>query len=80
MSPKLNSPNVFVGPVVVKDGTIGRLINEPNGGLRIEAWSKGVGWIEAPEGSMALSDFMPGAMKPVSPAMAVREGFPRSEI
>jgi hypothetical protein len=80
MPPKLNSANVFLGPVVVNDGTVARLINEPNGGLRMEYWKTAVGWVEAPEGSMALADFMPGVMKPVSAEMAARIGMPISEI
>jgi hypothetical protein len=72
--------NVFLGPVVVNDATVGRLINEPNGGLRMETWAKGIGWVAAPEGSMALADFMPGKMKPVSAELAAREGMPKSEI
>src|SRR6516165_2351122 len=71
---------ILVGPVVVNDGTVARLINEPNGGLRMETWAKGVGWIEAPEGSMALADFMPGKMRPVSADLAARVGMPVSEI
>jgi hypothetical protein len=76
----LNSGNVFLGAVVVNDGTVARLIKEPNGGLRMEYWKTGVGWIEAPEGSMALADFMPGVTKPVSAELAAREGIPASEI
>jgi hypothetical protein len=79
MPPNVKSENVFLGPVVVNDGTVGRLINEPNGGLRIEIWGKGVGWIEAPK-SLTLSSFMPGKMKPVSAELAARDGIPKSEI
>jgi hypothetical protein len=71
---------VLVGPVVVNDGTVARLIKLPNGGLRMEYWKTAVGWVEAPEGSMALADFMPGAMKPVSPELAARIGMPASEL
>jgi hypothetical protein len=71
---------VLLGPVVVNDGTVARLINEPNGGLRMETWSKGIGWIEAPEGSMALADFMPGKMKPICAELAARVGMPASEL
>jgi hypothetical protein len=70
---------VLVGPVMV-NGLPARLIKEPNGSGRFETWRSGVGWIEAPEGSMALSDFMPGATRPVSPANAARFGMPKSEI
>jgi hypothetical protein len=72
--------NVFLEPVNVNDGTAARLINEPNGGLRMEAWKTGVGWVEAPEGSMALADFMPGKMKPVAAELAARVGMPVSEL
>jgi hypothetical protein len=71
--------NVFLGPVNVNDGTVGRLINEPNGGLRIEVWAKGAGWIEAPR-SMRLASFMPGKMRPVSADLAARIGMPASEL
>ena len=71
---------VFLGPVSVNDGTVARLIKLPDGAGRMETWAKGVGWIEAPEGSMALADFMPGKMRPVSAELAAREGIPKSEI
>jgi hypothetical protein len=70
---------ILVGPVVVNDGTVARLIKLPTGGARMETWAKGVGWIEAPEGSMALADFMPGKMKPVSAELAARVRMPVSE-
>jgi hypothetical protein len=71
--------NVFLGPVSVNDGTVARLINEPNGGLRMEYWKTDVGWVEAPK-SLPLASFMPGAMKPVSPELAARVGMPASEL
>ena len=77
---KLIHETVFLEPVSVNDGTVARLINEPTGGLRMETWAKGVGWIEAPEGSMALADFMPGKMRPVSADLAARVGMPATEI
>ena len=80
MPPNVKSENVFLGPVNVNDGTVGRLINEPNGGLRMETWAKGVGWIEAPKGSMSLADFMPGKMRPVSADLAARVGMPAAEL
>jgi hypothetical protein len=64
---------VFLGPVSVNDGTVARLIKLPTGGARMETWAKDVGWIKAP-GSMALADFMPGKMKPVSAELAARLG------
>ena len=70
---------VFLGPVVVNDGTVARLINEPNGGLRIEVWTTGIGWTEAPK-SLTLSSFMPGVMRPVSADIAARVGMPASEL
>jgi hypothetical protein len=72
--------NVFLGPVNVNDGTVGQLINEPTGGLRIDYWKRGVGWVEAPKGSLALADFMPGKMKPVSADLASRVGMPIAEL
>jgi hypothetical protein len=72
--------NIFLGPVSVNDGTVARLINEPNGGLRMETWKTSVGWIEAPKGSMSLADFMPGAMRPVSADLASRVGMPAAEL
>jgi hypothetical protein len=71
---------ILVGPVVVNDGTVARLIKLPTGGLRIETWVKDVGWIKAPEGSLALADFWPGKMKPVSAELAAREGIPASDL
>ena len=71
---------ILGGPVVVNDGTVARLIKLPDGAGRMETWVKGVGWIAAPEGSMALADFMPGKTKPVSAELAAREGMPKSEI
>ena len=76
---ELTCETVFLGPVSVNDGTVARLINEPNGGLRIEAWARGVGWIEAPK-SLPLASFMPGKMRPVSADLAARVGMPISEI
>jgi len=71
---------IFLGPVNVNDGTVGRLINEPNGGARIEVWARGVGWIEAPKSSLALADFMPGAVRPVSADLAARVDMPATEL
>jgi hypothetical protein len=72
--------NVFLGPVNVNDGTVARLINEPTGGLRIDYWKRGVGWTEAPKGSLSLASFMPGAVRPVSADLAARVGMPASEL
>ena len=66
---------VFLGPVNVNDGTVGRLVELPSGGLRIEYWKRGAGWIEAPK-SLTLSSFMPGKMRPVSADLAARVGMP----
>jgi hypothetical protein len=70
---------ILVGPVVVNDGTVARLIKLPTGGARMETRAKGVGWVEAP-GSMALADFMPGKMKPVSARDAARLDIPAAEL
>ena len=75
----LTCETVFLGPVSVNDGTVARLINEPNGGLRMEYWKRGTGWVEAP-GSMALAHFMPGKMKPVSADLAARLDIPAAEL
>jgi hypothetical protein len=71
---------IFLGPVNVNDGTVGRLVELPTGGLRIEYWKRGTGWIEAPKGSMSLASFMPGKMRPVSADLAARVGMPLSEL
>src|SRR6516164_9342991 len=71
---------IFLGPVSVNDGTVARLINEPTGGLRIDYWKRGTGWIEAPKGSLALADFMPGYMRPVSADLAARVDIPAAEL
>src|SRR6516164_5283096 len=70
---------IFLGPVNVNDGTVARLINEPNGGARIEVWARGVGWVEAPK-SLSLASFMPGVVRPVSADLAARVGMPATEI
>jgi len=70
---------ILAGPVVI-DGTVAQLINEPNGSGRIETWARGVGWVEAPKGSMALHSFMPGANRPASIRDAARLGMPVSEL
>jgi hypothetical protein len=70
---------ILVGPVVVNDATVGRLIKLPTGGARMETWAKGLGWIEAPK-SLTLSSFMPGKMKSVSAELAAREDIPAAEL
>jgi hypothetical protein len=70
---------IFLGPVNVNDGTVGRLVELPTGGLRIEYWKRGAGWIEAPK-SLTLSSFMPGKMKPVSAELAARFDIPAAEL
>jgi hypothetical protein len=79
MSPNLKSEKILVGPVVAS-GDVVRLIKEPNGSLRIEMWEKRVGWITAPEGSMMLAEFMPGATRPISARDRARLGIPASEL
>lgn len=75
MSPKLNSPNVLAGPVVI-EGDVARVIKEPNGSGRIDVWTKGAGWTEAAPGSITPDQFMPGACRPVSARDAARVGMP----
>jgi hypothetical protein len=70
---------IFLGPVNVNDGTVGRLVELPTGGLRIDYWKRGVGWIKAPK-SLTLSSFMPGKMRPVSADLAARVGMPAAEL
>jgi hypothetical protein len=71
---------ILGGPVVVNDGTVARLIKLPDGAGRMETWAKDVGWIEAPKGSLALADFMPGKTKPVSAELAALDGIPAAEL
>ena len=71
---------VLVGPVTTFDQDVCRLIELPTGGLRIDYWKRGVGWTEAPKGSLSLASFMPGAVRPVSADLAARVGMPASEL
>jgi hypothetical protein len=52
----------------------------PTGGARIDYGKRGVGWTEAPEGSMTLASFMPGYTRPASAKDAARLDIPASEL
>src|SRR5215471_18357142 len=55
---------IIAGPVVAPfDGDAARVVELPNGTGRIDYWKRGAGWIEAPEGSIALHSFMPVSAK-----------------
>jgi hypothetical protein len=68
---------VIAGPCVtpILNGDVARVVELPTGGLRIEWWVKGAGWIEAPEGGFNLADFVPGdTNRPVLEKDAARLG------
>jgi hypothetical protein len=71
-------PNTIIaGPCVtpILNGDVARVIELPTGGLRIEWWRKGAGWVTAPKGAFDLADFVPGGTnRPVLPKDAVRLG------
>jgi hypothetical protein len=72
---------VLVGPVVPDfHGDVARLVELPTGGLRVDRWVKGSGWIEAPKGAFTLADFMPGYTRPASAKDAALLGIPASEL
>jgi hypothetical protein len=72
---------VLVGPVVPGfHGPVARVVELPNGGLRIDYWKRGVGWLEAPKGSIGLDEFMPGACRPASAKDAARFDIPAAEL
>jgi hypothetical protein len=72
---------VIVGPVVPDfHGDVARLVELPNGGVRIEYWKRGTGWTEAPKGAFRLADFMPGYTRPASAKDAARLDIPVSEL
>ena len=58
----LAGPRVIAGPCVtpIMNGDVARVVELPAGGLRIEWWVKGAGWVTAPKGGFDLGDFMPG--------------------
>ena len=73
----LAGPRVVAGPcsIPILNGDIARVIELDTGGLRIEWWRKGVGWVEAPDGAFNLADFIPGdTNRPVLPKDAARLG------
>ena len=70
---------ILAGPVVI-DGTVARLIKLPNGSGRIETWAKGVGWVEAPAGSITPDELLPGANRPASARDAARLGTSLSNL
>jgi hypothetical protein len=66
---------IIAGPCIPSfDGPVARVIALPDGTGRIETWERGVGWVEAPKGSIALHSFVPGACRPVSPRDCARLG------
>jgi len=73
---------VIVGPLVtpILNGDVCRLIELPTGGLRIEHWKRGRGWVEAPKGAFDAGDFMPGYTRPVTAKDAARYDIPASEL
>jgi hypothetical protein len=72
---------VLVGPVVPDfHGPVARLVELPTGGLRIDWWVKGSGWVEAPKGAFDLGDFMPGYTRPASAKDAARFDIPAAEL
>ena len=73
----LAGPRVLAGPCVtpILNGDVARVVELPAGGLGIEWWRKGAGWVTAPKGAFDLADFVPGdTNRPVLPKDAVRLG------
>jgi hypothetical protein len=74
---KVPGPRVVAGPCVtpIMNGDVARVVELDTGGLRIEWWVKGTGWVEAPKGAFDFGDFMPGdTNRPVLPKDAARLG------
>ena len=68
---------VIAGPCVtpIMNGDVARVVELPAGGLRIEWWVKGAGWVTAPDGGFDLADFIPGdTNRPVLEKDAIRLG------
>jgi hypothetical protein len=66
---------IVAGPCVVGilNGDVARVVELATGGLRIEWWVKGAGWVTAPDGGFNLADFVPGnTNRPVLPKEAAR--------
>jgi hypothetical protein len=76
--PKMMKPNTIIaGPCVtpILNGDVARVVELPDGGLRIEWWVKGLGWSKAPDRAFDLGDFVPGdTNRPVLPKDAARLG------
>jgi hypothetical protein len=72
---------IIVGPCVPGfHGDVARIVELPTGGLRIDRWVKGTGWIEAPKGSIRPDEFMPGACRPASAKDAAWHDIPAAEL
>jgi hypothetical protein len=71
--------HLIAGPANI-DGDVARIVKLSTGGGRIEHWKRGIGWVEAPDGAFTLDEFVPGAYKPVSAAVAARLGIPAAEL
>jgi hypothetical protein len=77
---RFNIEKVLVGPVVPGfHGPVARIIELPNGGLRIEVWKRGTGWVDA-NGSIPLDEIFPGACRPASAKDAARFDIPAGEL
>jgi hypothetical protein len=70
--------HIVAGPCVtpILNGDVARVVELPNGGLRIEWWVKGTGWTKAPDGALTLADFMPGYTRPILPKDRARLEMP----
>ena len=73
---------VIVGPVVtpILNGDFARVVELAGGGVRIERWERGRGWVEAPKGALGPADFMPGYTRPASAKDAARLDIPPAEL
>jgi hypothetical protein len=70
-------PRVVAGPCVtpIINGDVARVVELPTGGLRIEWWVNGAGWVTAPDGAFDFGDFIPGdTNRPVLEKDAARLG------
>jgi hypothetical protein len=79
---ELTCETVIAGPCMtpILNGDFARLVKLPTGGLRIDRWVKGAGWVEAPKGAFDLADFMPGYTRPASAKDAALFDIPASEL
>jgi hypothetical protein len=73
---------VIVGPVVtpILNGDFARVVELAGGGVRIERWERGRGWVEAPKGALGPADFMPGYTRPASAKDAAWHDIPATEL